>query len=39
VTDSVIAMEKAGIPVFATPEMAAEVLAAMYHYGTRVRGR
>lgn len=29
----VIQMEKAGIPVYSTAEMAAEVLAAMYRYG------
>lgn len=31
--DHVIMMEQGGIPVFSTPEMAAEVLSEMYRYG------
>ena len=33
--DGVIAMEKAGIPVYSTAEMAAETLSVMYGYGRR----
>jgi RimJ/RimL family protein N-acetyltransferase len=33
--DSVIKMEQAGIPVYSTAEMAAEVLGEMYRYGQR----
>lgn len=33
--DQVIRLEKAGIPVYSTPEMAVEVLAAMYQYARR----
>jgi RimJ/RimL family protein N-acetyltransferase len=33
--DDVVKMEQAGIPVYSTPEMAAEVLSQMYHYGVR----
>jgi len=28
-------MEKAGFPVYSTPEEAVRALATMYHYGTR----
>ncbi len=37
VTEDVIAMEKAGIPVYATPETAAEVLSAMYRHNLTVK--
>lgn len=33
--ENVIKMEQAGIPVYSTAEMAAEVLGQMYHYGVR----
>jgi len=33
--DDVVKMEQAGIPVYSTAEMAAEVLSQMYHYGVR----
>jgi RimJ/RimL family protein N-acetyltransferase len=33
--DHVIRMEQKGIPVYSTPEMAAEVLGEMYHYGRK----
>ncbi len=33
--DSVIRMEQAGIPVYSTPEMAAEVLGEMHRFATR----
>ncbi|MDM7986312.1 MAG: GNAT family N-acetyltransferase [Smithella sp.] len=33
--DDVVRMEQAGIPVYSTAEMAAEVLSKMYHYGVR----
>ncbi len=33
--DDVVRMEQAGIPVYATAEMAADVLSKMYHYGVR----
>jgi RimJ/RimL family protein N-acetyltransferase len=33
--DNVVKMEQAGIPVYSTAEMAAEVLGQMYHYGVR----
>jgi len=33
--DEVVKMEQAGIPVYSTAEMAAEVLSQMYHYGVR----
>ncbi|TFG91136.1 MAG: hypothetical protein E4H15_06430, partial [Syntrophobacterales bacterium] len=36
--DDVVKIEEAGIPVYSTPEMAAEVLGEMYHYGIRQRG-
>lgn len=35
--DDVVKIEKAGIPVYSTSEMAAEVLGEMYHYGLRQR--
>jgi acyl-CoA synthetase (NDP forming) len=35
--DNVIRMEQAGIPVYSTSEMAAEVLGEMYRYGQRRR--
>lgn len=35
--DEVVKMERAGIPVYSTAEMAAEVLGEMYHYGVRRR--
>ncbi len=35
--DNVIKMEQAGIPVYSTSEMAAEVLGEMYRYGVRQR--
>jgi len=35
--DNVMKMEQAGIPVYSTSEMAAEVLGKMYHYGVRQR--
>jgi acyl-CoA synthetase (NDP forming) len=31
-------MEKAGIPVYETPETAAEVLSAMYRHSLRIKG-
>ena len=33
--DDVVKMEQAGIPVYSTAEMAAEVFSQMYHYGVR----
>ena len=33
--DDAVRMEQAGIPVYSTAEMAAEVLSRMYHYGVR----
>jgi len=33
--NDVVKMEQAGIPVYSTAEMAAEVLSKMYHYGVR----
>lgn len=36
-TDNVVKMEKIGIPVYSTAEMAAEVLSQMYSYGVRCR--
>ena len=33
--DDVVRMEQAGIPVYSTAEMAAEVLSQMYHYNVR----
>jgi acyl-CoA synthetase (NDP forming)/GNAT superfamily N-acetyltransferase len=33
--DDVVKMEQAGIPVYSTAEMAAEVLSQMYHYNVR----
>ncbi|MGV8058257.1 MAG: acetate--CoA ligase family protein [Smithellaceae bacterium] len=36
-TENVIKMERAGIPVYSTAEMAAEILGQMYHYGVRCR--
>jgi acyl-CoA synthetase (NDP forming) len=39
VTEDVVRMEKAGIPVYATPETAAEVLSAMYRHNLRAKGR
>lgn len=38
IMDNVVKIEEAGIPVYSTPEMAAEVLGEMYHYGIRQRG-
>ena len=38
VTEDVIGMEKAGIPVYETPETAAEVLSAMYRHSLRIKG-
>jgi GNAT superfamily N-acetyltransferase len=35
VIDDRLRMEQAGITVYSTPEMAAEVLSRMYHYGVR----
>ena len=35
--ENVVKMERAGIPVYSTAEMAAEVLSEMYHYGIRRR--
>jgi GNAT superfamily N-acetyltransferase len=35
--DAVVKMERAGIPVYSTAEMAAEVLSEMYYYGVRRR--
>lgn len=35
--DDVVRMEQAGIPVYSTAEMAAEVLSQMYHYNMRRR--
>ena len=35
--DEVVKMERAGIPVYSTAEMASEVLGEMYHYGVRKR--
>lgn len=35
--DEVVKMGQAGIPVYSTPEMAAEVLGEMYHYSLRRR--
>ena len=37
VTEDVVAMEKAGIPVYGTPETAADVLSAMYRHYLRTR--
>ncbi len=39
VIDDVIRLERAGIPVYSTPEQAAEVLAAMYNCNMRTAGR
>jgi acyl-CoA synthetase (NDP forming)/RimJ/RimL family protein N-acetyltransferase len=36
--DDVVRMEQAGIPVYSTAEMAAEVLSQMYHYNMRRQG-
>ncbi|PKN37212.1 MAG: acyl-CoA synthetase [Deltaproteobacteria bacterium HGW-Deltaproteobacteria-2] len=36
--DDVVKMEQAGIPIYSTAEMAAEVLSQMYHYGVRRQG-
>ena len=35
--EDVIKMEKAGIPVLATPEQVADALAVMYRYAQRVK--
>jgi acyl-CoA synthetase (NDP forming) len=37
--DAVIDMEKAGIPVFSTPEECADAISIMYRYGRDVKGR
>jgi acyl-CoA synthetase (NDP forming) len=37
--DAVMEMEKAGIPVFSTPEECADAISIMYHYGMDVKGR
>lgn len=37
--DDVIKMEKAGIPVLSTPDMAAEAIAVMYRHSQRVRSK
>ena len=37
--DAVIEMEKAGIPVFSTPEECADAISIMYHYNKDVKGR